>query len=180
MVFIFFGFCFTISSVQKKKKKKTQFLIFQQNNLHMAVQLSLHLSNNSTNFLQVSWYYHLLSWLQGLSFQGKTKNISPLFDKIDLQALIRLVGENRKKNLIFAIPIIPQTLNINNQKTTSARKLIELSSIALNAMSCFTVFKIQLFEYRLMFSPSQLGTGSKRVQVSVKKTQKCELFDEIT
>ena len=77
------------------------------------------------------------------------------------------------------MPIIPQNLNINNLRTTSAKsinlhlikKLIEysLKSVSVNSMFTPTVFEILLSEGRSVISPAQRGTGSKRVKVSVKK-----------
>ena len=77
------------------------------------------------------------------------------------------------------MPVIPQNLNINNLRTTSAksinlhliRKLIEysLKSVSVNSMFTPTVFEILLSEGRSVISPAQRGTGSESVKVSVKK-----------
>ena len=66
------------------------------------------------------------------------------------------------KNLIFEMPIIPQILNINNLRTTSAksinlptiRKLIEysLKNVPVKAMFILTVFKLLLSKCRLVLS----------------------------
>ena len=71
-------------------------------------------------------------------------------------------------------PVIPQTLNINNLRTTSAksiklhtiRKFIK-HSLKNARIKVFTVtaFEILLFEDRSVLSPTQQGTGSKRVKV---------------
>ena len=75
------------------------------------------------------------------------------------------------------MPIISQTLNINNLRTTGAksitldstRKLIEysLNNVIAKAVFTSTVFEI-LFEVRSALSPAQLGTGTERNKVSVK------------
>ena len=79
------------------------------------------------------------------------------------------------KNSIFEMPIIPQTLNINNLRTTNAksinlhiiRKLIEYSSknVPVRAMFTLSVFEILLFVGRtvLPLPPAQQGTGNERV-----------------
>ena len=87
------------------------------------------------------------------------------------------------KNLIFEMPIIPQTLNINNLRTTSAksinlptiRKLIEysLKNVPVKAMFILTVFKILLSKCRLVLSPAQQGTGSERAKI-------WEIFPNVT
>ena len=73
------------------------------------------------------------------------------------------------------MPIITQTLNINNLRTTSAksinlhtiRKLVEysLNNVAAKAMFTLTAFGILLSEVRSVLSPAQRGTGSERVNV---------------
>ena len=72
------------------------------------------------------------------------------------------------KNSIFEMPIILQTLNINNLRTTSAksinlhtiRKLIEYSLKKHAAKAMFTLisFEILLSEVRSLLSPAQRGT----------------------
>ena len=56
------------------------------------------------------------------------------------------------KNLIFEMPIITQTLNMNNLRTTSAksRKLVEYSfkKAVAKTMFTLTVFEILLSEGR--------------------------------
>ena len=71
------------------------------------------------------------------------------------------------------MPIIPQTLNIYNSRTTRAksvnlhtiRKLIEysLKILAIEATFIPTVFEILMSKGRSVISPSQRGTGSERV-----------------
>ena len=78
------------------------------------------------------------------------------------------------KNSIFEKPIIPQTLNINNLRITSAkainlhiiRKIIEysLKNCLLKEMFSLTVFEIVLFKGRSVLSPAQRVTGSERVK----------------
>ena len=73
------------------------------------------------------------------------------------------------------MPIITQTLNINNLRTTSAKsinlrtitKLVEysLKNVAAKAMFTLTVFEILLSEGRSVLSSAQRGTGSERVHV---------------
>ena len=77
------------------------------------------------------------------------------------------------KNSIFEMPINPQTLNINNLRTTNGnsinlhtiRKLVEHSLKMFcqgNVYSC--VFEIWLSEHRWVLSPAQRGTGNERVK----------------
>ena len=82
------------------------------------------------------------------------------------------------KNSIFEISIIPQTLNITNYRTPSAkpinldiiRKFIEFSlkSNCVKAMFSLTVFGILLFKGRSVLWSVQLVTGCKRVQFSLR------------
>ena len=72
------------------------------------------------------------------------------------------------KNSIFQIPIIPQTLSINNQRITSAKsinldtitKLIEHSfkNEGMKATFALIVFEMFLFEGRSVLLPAQRGT----------------------
>ena len=79
------------------------------------------------------------------------------------------------KNSILEMPIITQTLNINNFRTTSAksinqhiiRKLVEYSIKNVPAMFTLTVFEILLSEGRSVLWPAQLGTGSERVKAMI-------------
>ena len=72
--------------------------------------------------------------------------------------------------------MIPQSLNINNLRTTGAksiklhiiRKLIEHSLKRVLVVFTFTAFEILLFEGRSVVSPAQRGTWNERVKVSVK------------
>ena len=85
---------------------------------------------------------------------------------------------------IFEMPIITQTLNINNLRSTSAksinlhtiRKLADYSfkNVAAKAMFTLTVFEILLSEVRPVLSPAQRGTGSERVNV-MNNLQLCTL-----
>ena len=64
-------------------------------------------------------------------------------------------------------PIIPQTLNINNLRTTIAKSVnlqYSLKDVRVKAVFTVTVFEILLFEGRSVLSPDQQGTGSKRVK----------------
>ena len=62
------------------------------------------------------------------------------------------------------MPIISQTLNINNLRTTSAMS-INLHTIKKEkAMFTLTVFQILLSEGRLVLWPAQRGTGSERIK----------------
>ena len=73
------------------------------------------------------------------------------------------------------MPIITQTLNIDNLRTTSAksvnlhtiRKLVEysLKNVAAKAMFTPTVSKILMSEDKSVLSPAQRGTGSEMVNV---------------
>ena len=82
------------------------------------------------------------------------------------------------KNSIFEIPVVPQTLNINNCRTTSAKSItwISLGSLSnillkkcwVKAMFTFTTFEIFLFGGRLVLSAAQWGTESERLKISVK------------
>ena len=72
--------------------------------------------------------------------------------------------------------MIPQSLNINNLRTTGAksiklhiiRKLIEHSLKRVLVVFTLTAFEILLFEGRSVVSPAQRVTWSERVKVSVK------------
>ena len=71
-------------------------------------------------------------------------------------------------------PIIPQTLNINNLRTASAksinlhafRKLFKyyLQNVPVKVVFTVTVFEILLYEGRLLLSPAQRGAGNERVK----------------
>ena len=73
---------------------------------------------------------------------------------------------------IFEMSIIPQTLNISNLRTTSAksinlhtiRKLIKysLEKVLVKTMFTLNVFQILLFERRFVLSIAQQGTGRER------------------
>ena len=104
---------------------------------------------------KVGWYYHLLCGVQGakeLKFQWKTKKIFGIYwNCLKSDWLASLGGfqcffkcfwfwltlslTEKLKNSILEMPIIPQTLNINNSRTTIAnsinlhtiRELIEYS-----------------------------------------------------
>ena len=72
--------------------------------------------------------------------------------------------------------MIPQTLNINNYRTASAkliqlhivRKLMEYSFKNAKAMFILTNPEGLLFEVRLILRPAQLGTGSEKVNKDKK------------
>ena len=76
---------------------------------------------------------------------------------------------------IFEMPIITQTLNINNLRTTSAksinlhtiRKLVEysLKNVAAKAIFTISVFGILLFEGRSVLPPAQWSTECEMVNV---------------
>ena len=80
------------------------------------------------------------------------------------------------KILIFEMQIFPQTLNINNLKTTSAKsismhtigKLIKysLKSVRVKTMFTLTVFEILLLKGRLVLSP-----GTERVNMNFLSVQ---------
>ena len=83
------------------------------------------------------------------------------------------------KNSIFEMLVIPQTLKINNSRTTRAksinlhtiRKLIEysLKKVLIKAMFTPTVFNILMSEVRLVLSPAQRVTGSERANMKLFK-----------
>ena len=83
------------------------------------------------------------------------------------------------KNAIFEVLTILQTLNINNQRTTSAKyinlqfitKLIKYYSNNVPVMTMFslTVFKILLLEVGSLLGHAQWFPGSERIKFSVKK-----------
>ena len=89
------------------------------------------------------------------------------------------------KNSIFEIPIIPQTLNINNYRNTRTksinlhiiRRLIRysLKKPCLKAMLTFTVFETLLFEVRSVLWSSQWVTGSEKAKKSDSHTENVEL-----
>ena len=77
------------------------------------------------------------------------------------------------KNSIFEMPINPQTLNINNLRTTNGnsinlhtiRKLVEHSLKMFCQGNVYSyVFEIWLSEHRWVLSPAQRGTGNERVK----------------
>ena len=90
-------------------------------------------------------------------------------------------GEKLKK-LILEIPIIPQTLNINSQRTKIAkfinlkivRKLIKYSfkKVPVKTRLILIVLEILLFESRLTVRLAQRGPGSKRIKLN----NNCSLF----
>ena len=70
------------------------------------------------------------------------------------------------------MPIITQTLNIDNLRITSAKSVnlhstvkYSLKNVAAKAMFTPTVFKILISEDKSVLSPAQRGTGSERVNV---------------
>ena len=74
------------------------------------------------------------------------------------------------------MPIIQQTLNINNLRTTSAkstnlhtfRKLIEFSlNVIVKAMFTLTVFEILLSKGRVALSPAQQAKGLTNGQLCI-------------
>ena len=83
------------------------------------------------------------------------------------------------KNAIFEVLTILQTLNINNQRTTSAKyinlqfitKLIKYYSNNVPVMTMFslTVFKILLLEVGSLLGHAQWFPGSEKIKFSVKK-----------
>ena len=89
------------------------------------------------------------------------------------------------KNSIFEIPIIPQTLNINNYRNTRTksinlhiiRRLIRysLKKPCLKAMLTFTVFETLLFEVRSVLWSSQWVTGSEKAKKNDSHTENVEL-----
>ena len=96
--------------------------------------------------------------------------------------MLTLSLREKLKKSILEIPIIPQTLNINSQRTRIAkfinlkivRKLIEysLKNVSVKTRLTLTVLEILLFESRLTVRPAQRGPGSKRI----KPNNNCSLF----
>ena len=77
------------------------------------------------------------------------------------------------KNSIFEMPINPQTLNINNLRTTNGksinlhtiRKLIEYSLKMFCKGNVYSyAFELRLSEHRSVLSPAQRGAGNKGVK----------------
>ena len=74
--------------------------------------------------------------------------------------------------------IIPQTLNVDNLRTTNAKsinlhvikKFIKYSfkNVPVKAIFTLTIFEMLLFEDRLVLLPTQRGTGSERVNINIK------------
>ena len=94
------------------------------------------------------------------------------------------------KNSIFEVLTIPQTLNINNQITTSTkpinldiiRKLIEyfLKNMLVKEMFTLTLFEILLFKERSILSPTQWVQAVKWFKYSVLNKRENEwLFERI-
>ena len=87
------------------------------------------------------------------------------------------VPEKLKKS-IFEMPIITQTLNIKNLRTTSVKSVIlntnrnlvkySLKNFLEKAIFILIFLETLLSEVRSVLRPSQRDTGSKRVKVSVR------------
>ena len=87
------------------------------------------------------------------------------------------VPEKLKKS-IFEMRIITQTLNIKNLRTTSVKSVIlntnrnlvkySLKNFLEKAIFILIFLETLLSEVRSVLRPSQHGTGSKRVKVSVR------------
>ena len=101
-----------------------------------------------------------------------------LLSCVYLTSYLTLSVLEKSKNSIFEIPVILQSLNINNQRTTCTKsislditgKLIEYSLKKFCKFDVyFVVFKILLFEGRSVLSPAQRGTGRKRVKIALLK-----------
>ena len=100
---------------------------------------------------------------------------------LNLWPCLTLSVPEKLKNAIIEIPFIPQTLIINNQRTTSAksinlhimRMLIEysLSKVLVQVMFTLTVFEILLFQGRFVLAPALRGSGSQRVKSCRRKKQ---------
>ena len=79
--------------------------------------------------------------------------------KSDISQQLTLSVPEKLKNSVFEMPIIPQTLNINNLRTTSAksinlqkiRKLIEnyLKNVRVKTVFTLTLLEILLFGWRV-------------------------------
>ena len=104
-----------------------------------------------------------------------SERMSDIFDKRQIVNYILILSVPGKlKNSDFEMPIILQTLNINNLRTTNAksinlytiRKLIEYSLKHVSVKAMFTVFEVFLFEGRSVLSPAQRGTRSARAKIS--------------
>ena len=91
------------------------------------------------------------------------------------------------KNSIFEMRIITQTLNIKNLRTTSVKSIIlntnrnvieySLKSFLEKAIFILTFLETLLSKVRSVLRPSQRGTGSKRVKVSVRNQKNiCNLL----
>ena len=88
--------------------------------------------------------------------------------------------------LVFEMPMIPKTWNINNVRTKSSktinwytiRKLLQyfLKNFLVKAIFTLSVFEILLFQGRLVLSPTQQGTGSVRLKVSVKNQKHIQIL----
>ena len=77
------------------------------------------------------------------------------------------------KNSIFEMPINPQTLNINNLRTTNGKSinLHTIRELIENSLKMFCkgnvysyLFEIRLSEHRPVLSPAQRGAGNERVK----------------
>ena len=95
--------------------------------------------------------------------------------------ILTLPVPEKLKKLFYEMLIIPQTLNINNFRTISAkfinlhtiRKLIKNSlkndpvkaMFTLKAIFSHTVLEILISEGRSILSLSQWGTGSERINI---------------
>ena len=73
-----------------------------------------------------------------------------------LLIMLTLSVPEKLKNWIFEIPVIPQTLNINNKRPRSAKSInldinrklnkYSLKTVLVKAIFALTVFEILLFE----------------------------------
>ena len=95
------------------------------------------------------------------------------------------------KYSIFEMPIIPQTLNINNLGTGSTKSInlhtirkfneYSLKNVLVQAMFTVTVFEMLLSRGRSVLSPAQRSTESERVKIcsiNTIKWEKVEMSDD--
>ena len=105
----------------------------------------------SMHFLNFQWKTKKNVWILLKLFEKwltqKVRKFRMVFNFFDLTLSV----PEKLKNSISEIPIIPQTLNINNQRTTSAKSInlhIIKNFIFVKSMFTLTVFEILLFEVK--------------------------------
>ena len=85
---------------------------------------------------------------------------------VKFSTLLTLSAPEKLKNWIFEIPIIPQTLNINNLRTTASAKYINLNIIVKLIKYSWKIVFVKVM-FTLTVSEILLFTGSERVNLEI-------------